>query len=121
MRSCEYPIGNPKVITREMIKDTLPWTNSAHNKYKGLLHVCVLPPKNLLRPLLAYRTKGKEPRLIFPLCKQCASDAKQGVCKHTNSKRCWIDGYTHVELNKALDIGYVVTDVFEVSFNLLSF
>lgn len=118
MRSCEYPIGNPVVVTREAIKDTLPWTSSSQNKYKGLFHVCVLPPRNLRRPLLPYRTKGRAPRLIFPLCKKCATDAKQDLCKHSDSERAWIDGYTHSELNKALDIGYVVTDIFEVIFGL---
>ena len=34
---------------------------------------------------------------------------------HDNDKdRSWVEGFTHAELNKALSLGYVVREVFEV-------
>ena len=33
---------------------------------------------------------------------------------HEDSDRTWVEGFTHSELNKALALGYVVKEVFEV-------
>ncbi|KAL3109182.1 hypothetical protein niasHT_013962 [Heterodera trifolii] len=40
---------------------------------------------------------------------------QQRPCRHDDDKRSWVCAYTHVELNKALQLGYVVTDLFEAS------
>jgi hypothetical protein len=112
MKRCEYPVGNPKIITRETLVDTLPWCKPADNKFKGLLLVNVLPPRNLLYPLLPYRTSNSQ--LAFPLCKTCAEVQNNGECQHSDDERSWIACYTHAELNKALSLGYTVVDVFEV-------
>lgn len=121
MKSKAYPTGNPNVLTREKIHHTLPWTKPRHNNYRGLLLVRVLPPTNLLRPLLAYRTKEQSARLTFPLCSTCAEMKNPNICKHADTDRSWIDAYTHYELDKALSLGYKVVDVFEVFFIILIF
>uniref|UniRef100_A0A1I8BUV6 DNA-directed DNA polymerase n=1 Tax=Meloidogyne hapla TaxID=6305 RepID=A0A1I8BUV6_MELHA len=116
MKSKEFPIGHPVVLTRETLLSPqnapLPWTNPQHNTYKGLLLARVLPPTTMygLPPLLGYRTH--DGRLTFPLCAACADNKQQ--CHHIDKKRSWVAGYTHVELNKALELGYKVVDVHEV-------
>ena len=113
MKRCEFPVGNPKVYTRESIDlNSLPWKKPEHNPYKGLLLVSVLPPKSLYYPVLHYRTNAHQ--LTFPLCRECAETCNQMACDHLNSERKWIGCYTHSELNKALSLGYQVLDVFEV-------
>lgn len=72
-----------------------------------------MAPQTLQRPLLPYRTKKE--RLVFCLCAKCAdNEVKDNNCKHSVKQRSWISGYTHVELNKALSIGYSVLEVHEV-------
>ena len=38
MKSQEYPVGHPEVLTREILEvDTpFPWTRDTQNKYKGI-------------------------------------------------------------------------------------
>ncbi|KAL3091471.1 hypothetical protein niasHS_004876 [Heterodera schachtii] len=90
----------------------LPWTAPETNIFRGLLLVRVLAPRNIRVPLLGYRTK--DGRFTFPLCAWCADRRQQRPCRHDDDKRSWVTAYTHVELNKALQLGYVVTDLFEV-------
>uniref|UniRef100_A0A914MGR2 DNA-directed DNA polymerase n=1 Tax=Meloidogyne incognita TaxID=6306 RepID=A0A914MGR2_MELIC len=115
MKTREFPIGHPTVLTRETLLNKLPWTHRNDNIYKGLLLVKVLPPTSIrgpLPPLLGYRTH--DGRLTFPLCSACANARQQHPCHHPEKKRSWVSGYTHVELNKALELGYKVVDVYEV-------
>jgi hypothetical protein len=115
MKARPYPVGNPDVLTRETIQQQAPtpWYRPEQNPYKGILQVRVLPPANLpTPPLLPYRTT--DGRLTFPLCGMCANKCQQRRCRHSNQKRSWVTAYTHAELNRALELGYVVTDVHEV-------
>nr|CAD2133569.1 unnamed protein product [Meloidogyne enterolobii] len=118
MKAREFPIGYPDVLTRETLTQPpnaiLPWTHPRHNRYKGLLLVRVLPPTSMngLPPLLGYRTH--DGRLTFPLCSSCADNKQQQQCRHSMKQRSWISGYTHVELNKALELGYQILDIYEV-------
>ena len=124
MKAREFPIGYPDVLTRETLTQPpnaiLPWTHPRHNRYKGLLLVRVLPPTSMngLPPLLGYRTH--DGRLTFPLCSSCADNKQQQQCRHSMKQRSWISGYTHVELNKALELGYQILDIYEVIFLLIS-
>jgi DNA polymerase type B, organellar and viral len=114
MKRCPYPIGNPRVITSEQIsvRYPLPWRKPSQNPYHGLLLVRVCPPVDLRLPLLPYRTKRND--LTFTLCSTCSEQASQEVCSHSEQQRSWISAYTHVELNEALRLGYVVDEVYEV-------
>ncbi|KAL3100353.1 hypothetical protein niasHT_029057 [Heterodera trifolii] len=109
-------LGNPRVLTREVLLQPpttpLPWTCSSNNTFRGLLLVRVLAPRLIRVPLLGYRTK--DGRFTFPLCAWCADRRQQRPCQHDNYKRSWVCAYTHVELNKALQLGYIVVDLFEV-------
>ncbi|KAL3095260.1 hypothetical protein niasHT_020411 [Heterodera trifolii] len=84
---------------------------SVRQQGQPLLLVRVLAPRNFRVPLLGYRTN--DGRFTFPLCAWCADLRQQRPCRHGDDKRSWVTAYTHVELNKALQLGYVVTDLFE--------
>ncbi|KAL3122347.1 hypothetical protein niasHT_000566 [Heterodera trifolii] len=116
MKVNPFPVGNPRVLTREVLLQPpttpLPWTCSSNNTFRGLLLVRVLAPRLIRVPLLGYRTK--DGRFTFPLCAWCADRRQQRPCQHDNYKRSWVCAYTHVELNKALQLGYIVVDLFEV-------
>jgi DNA polymerase type B, organellar and viral len=114
MKYRAYPMHNPLVLTREqlVLVSPLPWTVPANNRWQGILHVRVLPPQNLRRPVLPYRTTDGQ--LHFTLCARCSELEQQERCRHAPHLRAWIAGYPHDELNKALSLGYVVLDVFEV-------
>ncbi|KAL3124876.1 hypothetical protein niasHT_001079 [Heterodera trifolii] len=116
MKANFFPVGNPRVLTREVLlrppTAPLPWTAPENNTFRGLLLVRVLAPRNIRVPLLGYRTK--DGRFTFPLCEWCADRRQQRPCHHGDDKRSWVTSYTHPELNKALQLGYVVNDFFEV-------
>ena len=114
MKYCSFPIGYPKVHARETFANAQPWTRPEQNGYKGLIYCRVRAPTTLRRPLLPYHTT--DGRLVFPLCRRCADERIQlQQCTHTSdADRTWAEAFTHEELNKALALGYVVTDVYEV-------
>ena len=125
MKYGAFPTGYPTTITtgemnvqqrQQWHLDQLPWTRPEQNNFKGLILCRVSPPGHMvphgLPPFLPYRTvKGK---LIFGLCRTCAESEQQRECSHDNEARSWVSGYTHVELNKALSLGYAVEDIYEV-------
>jgi len=82
--------------------------------YLGILLVRVLAPQTLRRALLPYRTK--DGRLTFPLCAKCADEMRQlEPCPHQALlERSWVSGFTHIELNRALQLGYTVIEGYEV-------
>ena len=84
------------------------------NPYKGIIYCRILAPDHLKKPLLTYRTQDK--RLVFPPCRRCADEHNQlQPCRHAEDKhRSWVEEFAHSELNKALSLGYVVLEVFEV-------
>jgi hypothetical protein len=112
-----YPIRHAQVLTRETIVSTspLPWTREEQNHWRGFLHVRLLPPRHLLYPLLHYRSEDK--RLVFTLCSACAESKSQRACVHSDEERAWIFGYTHLEINRALSLGYKVLDIYEVIYS----
>lgn len=116
MKVNPFPVGNPRVMTRETLLQPptapLPWTTPVANTFHGILLVRVLPPQHMRIPLLGYRTR--DARFTFPLCATCADQRQQRPCRHGVDKRSWVAAYTHVELNKALQLGYRVTDLYEV-------
>ena len=98
----EYPIGHPQIITEHF--DTV--TN-----YFGLVKCKVYPPRELFHPVLPARVQGK---LMFPLCHTCAEKEKQDRCEHDDEQRSLTGTWVSVELNKALEKGYKLVEVYEV-------
>ena len=109
-----YPVGHPTIITENFEEVT-----TEDHPYDGLMKVgmlfvfpslikiyfqCVVqPPKNLLHPVLPYRSGGK---LLFPLCKKCADDRNPNPCDHTDKQRQIKGSWVTVELYKSLEKGY---------------
>ncbi|KAL3071911.1 hypothetical protein niasHS_016512 [Heterodera schachtii] len=137
MKARPFPIGTPHVWTGEQLwqagaqvfeasapppaglcpPPALPWRRPEDNPFRGFLFCRVLPPTaeelGDREPLLPYRTQA-DGRLIFGLCSRCSELRQQRICHHTERERAWTAAYTHVELNRALSIGYRVLNVHEV-------
>lgn len=91
------------------------WEKPEDIIYKGLYKVMVLPPQNLLHPVLPKKDGEK---LLFPLCNQCCKDYKKAAtrvngyrCTHRWEQRQFATTVTHAELQEALKNKYVVTYV----------
>lgn len=127
MKYRPFPVGHPQIYTREVLIcgcpqeqqrcPPLPWIGADQNPFRGFLLCRVCPPLPAVlgarKPLLPMRTRKE--RLVFTLCRTCAERERSSPpCRHPAGQRSWVAAYTHFELNKALEIGYTVTDLFEV-------
>ncbi|KAH7698020.1 DNA polymerase, partial [Aphelenchoides avenae] len=112
-----YPVGHPKDVLRDAKMNEWEWDHPSDHSYRGLIKCVVVPPPNLLVPVLPMRDAG---RLVFPLCRQCTIDSRQkdahGLkqCTHSDKKRSFTTTTTHVELDQALLMGYKVRGVIEI-------
>jgi hypothetical protein len=115
--STSFPVGMPELI--DFKNKSVKWRSSADNPYLGLIKCQVLPPHNLIIPVLPLKVGG---RLCFPLCLKCSRE-KQNLCSipqaeyecnHRPEERSFVITTTSMELNEALDNGYVVTHLFKV-------
>lgn len=116
----EYPIGHPSQILEKNTE--VEWTLPEHNPYKGMIKVFIVPPTDLLVPVVPKKYSGK---LMFPLCHTCALDSDRRskrrhkklcdippniICPHLDDEqRGFVATLTHLELNLALEKGYRVT------------
>src|SRR6266481_7359045 len=82
-----FPTGHPRTIK--------------HNF--GIAHCTILPPQDLLFPVLPVRSRGK---LIFPLCQTCCDWNQISICKHTDSQRQLEGEWTTIEIYEAMRQGY---------------
>lgn len=127
MKQRPYPLGHPQVLTAEALAarqlTNLPWTQPEEMMFTGFLLCRVLPPRgqghledeaddDWFLPYLAMRTGNG--RLVFPLCRTCAERQQQTPCRHRDMDRNWVAAYTYFDLRRALQLGYSVTELFEV-------
>ena len=98
----QYPIGHPEIIIN-------PDTTNIDN-YFGLVKCSVLPPRRLYAPVLPARINKK---LVFTLCAKCAND-RDNICKHPERDRIITGTWTTVEVNKALEKGYLIKRIYEI-------
>ena len=103
----KYPISHPTKI---------------HNPEKyckswyGLIKCKVVPPRKLYHPVLPQWIKvDSYEKLVFTLCKTCAETRNQNKCKHTDTQRSFIGTWTTDEVSKALEKGYKILRIYEVS------
>ena len=75
------------------------------------MKVTVLPPTDLLYPVLPLKCNGK---LKFPLCYKCACNESKERCQCLDSERMFTDSYCTPELDVALNMGYLIIQVHEV-------
>lgn len=85
--------------------------------YFGLIKCTVLPPRGLYHPVLPYRHDKK---LMFPLCRVCCENLQQESCDHTNDERRLTGTWVTEEVKKAIEKGYVILKVCNVSLFVLS-
>ena len=89
-----YPIGHPDLICPD--EKNVEWTKPEDMIYngkelKGLLKVCVIPPRDLYFPVLPLR--GDNGRLLFLLCHVCAREYNncnkvvEYKCEHSDNER----------------------------------
>ena len=79
----------------------------------GVCMVRVLAPRELMIPYLPHKCDGK---LMFLLCKKCSlrNNVQRLPCKHNDHERSWIDTYTLIDMQGALQLGYKVVEYIEV-------
>ena len=79
--------------------------------YFGIIKGKFVPPKNLYHPVLPVRINGK---LMFPLCYRCAEKENKEECKCSMSDRAFIYTYCTPEVEVALNMGYIIAEIYEV-------
>jgi hypothetical protein len=100
----DFPTQHPVIFRGEVC-------NSKNPKHIfGLIKCKILPPTNLLFPVLPYRSEGK---LTFPLCRKCVCERAQR-CTHGDEERALYGTWTSVEVQKALELGYRILNVYEI-------
>jgi hypothetical protein len=100
----QMPIGHPTIHTGPDFPDL--------QTCEGLIKCRVIAPANLYIPVLPVRLHGK---LLFALCMACANDMHQGPCTHEDPEERALTGtWVIPEVRKALQVGYRVTNIYEV-------
>jgi hypothetical protein len=113
---CKFPIGHPVKI--------LPNNNEYDYKWFGLIKCKLLPPRGLYHPVLPYKQKTKGAhKLLFGLCQSCMAriDIKNletrdrnRCCDHTDDQRAITGTWATIEVEKALEKGYKMIEIYEV-------
>ena len=117
-----FPVGHPDRITNEFKQCLFKpcegncfyfpcggkhWTLP----YFGVMKVTVLPPTDLIHPVLPLKCNGK---LKFPLCYKCACLENKEMCKCLDSDRKFTHTYCTPELEVAMNMGYSIIQIHEV-------
>ena len=117
-----FPLGHPERITSDFKQclfkpcegncfyfpcEGKHWTLP----YFGVMKVTVLPPTDLIHPVLPLKCNGK---LKFPLCYKCACLENKEMCKCLDSDRMFTHTYCTPELEVAMNMGYSIIQIHEV-------
>ena len=111
-KTCDYPVGLPDEIYGSRLPTEIDFMNR-HEDYFGLVYLDVIPPNNLLFPILPVKMDNK---LIFPLCYTCAKEKNpNGECRHSEEERKLTRKvYCTPELGYAIRNGYKVSKLYEI-------
>ena len=101
-KSGKYPVDHPKIITSNF-EDI--------SSYFGIIKCQILPPQDLWLPVLPIHSNGK---LVFPLCRTCATEQNKEKCKHSIPQRAIEGTWVSLEINKAIEMGYKILYIYEV-------
>ena len=118
----KFPVGHPKRITENFQTcyskccdgDCFYTPCEGQHKvlpYFGIMKVTVLPPTNLIHPILPIKCNGK---LKFPLCYKCACTEPKKECTCLDSQRMFTHTYCTPELEVAINMGYEIVQIHEV-------
>lgn len=77
----------------------------------GIIKCDVLPPKDVLFPILPVKVSG---RLMFPLCYTCANEQSKIYCKHSDVDRIFTGTWIIDEIRVALRQGYEILNIHEI-------
>ena len=69
-----------------------------------------MPPRKLYLPVLPAKISNK---LVFALCRKCA-ETKCKECKHSEKERSLKGTWVTLEVQKAIQLGYKVIEIYEV-------
>ena len=102
MSRMPYPVGHPIAYQQNFpnIKDIF-----------GFVSCKVLPPKQLFFPVLPMTINNK---LMFTLCYKCAKEENQNSCTCSEDNRCLTGVFCSNELQKALELGYEIKEIYEI-------
>ena len=114
MSKTKFPIGHPTI--RRGHASCIDLMNELKRHDEDFIGVCivrVLAPRELMIPYLPHKCDGK---LMFSLCKKCSSrnNVQRLPCKHNDHERSWIDTYTLIDMQGALQLGYKAVEYIEV-------
>ena len=98
---CEYPIDHPEILTNNF---------TAIENYFGLAKIDILPPQDLLIPVLPLKINGK---LVFTLCFTCASEHIE-QCNHKEVDRQLHGTWCTNEIMIAVKHGYQIKGIYEI-------
>ena len=74
------------------------------------MQVTVLPPTDLIHPVLLLKCNGK---LKFPLCYKCACNENEDMCTCLDNDRMFTHTYCTPELEVAINMGYTIIQIHE--------
>lgn len=101
-----------------ILNEDVNWTKPEDNPYEtALLKVFVQPPRQIDIPVLPLKV---DDRLLFATCIACCRLYRDGAvmeeysCPHTDKQRSWVATVTSIELNAALEAGYIVKKLIRV-------
>ena len=117
-----FPVGHPERITSNLQQclftpcDGDCFYSSCEGKhwtlpYFGVMQVTVLPPTDLIHPVLPLKCNGK---LKFPLCYKCACNENEDMCTCLDNDRMFTHTYCTPELEVAINMGYTIIQIHEV-------
>ena len=117
-----FPVGHPERITSNFQQCLFTPCNgdcfysSCEGKhwtlpYFGVMQVTVLPPTDLIHPVLPLKCNGK---LKFPLCYKCACNENEDMCTCLDNDRMFTHTYCTPELEVAINMGYTIIQIHEV-------
>ena len=82
------------------------------NDWNGIIKCTVLPPRDLIIPVLPYKAQGK---LMFPLCRTCVEIGGNDLCLHEDPALRQLTGtWCAPELQLAIEMGYQIMTVNEL-------
>lgn len=118
------PVGQPEVHVGSASCSLTHFTSNGRTAGSiGLLYVQMLPPQNELIPVLPIRigSSADTERMMFTLCRTCADESlsmdptQMPPCHHSDKQRTFEGVYTSPEVLYAVDRGYRITNIFEVT------
>ncbi|KYN38948.1 hypothetical protein ALC56_06670 [Trachymyrmex septentrionalis] len=113
LKTGTFPLGQPTIyIGEQCLKVIGAAPNFNFDCVEGIIRCTVLPPRDLFHPILSYRVQGK---LLFGLCRNCCETFSQAECTHDlPADGEFVGAWISCELRKALEKGYLVTNVSEI-------